>query len=129
MGASFRQDPSASSGGGAPAVLTLILGLWYVASPWIYGGGHSTNGGTWNSVVVGILIALFAAARLSNRVAIPAARWLDLVLGLWAFFSPWIFGFAGNQGQLINSIGVGICVFVLSLWGTGSSRPTVIRAR
>jgi hypothetical protein len=129
MSTSFKQDPNASSAGGAPAVLTLILGLWYVVSPWVYGGGHSTNGATWNSVVVGVLIALFAAARLSNRVAMPAARWLDLVLGLWAALSPWIFGYVGNQGWLINSLAVGVCVFVLSLWGTGTSRPTVIRAR
>ena len=129
MGTSFRQDPSTSGTGGAPAVLTLILGLWYVVSPWVYAGGHSTNGATWNNVVVGVLIALFAASRLNNRVTMPGARWLDLVLGVWAIVSPWIFGYAGDQSRLINSVGVGIAVFVLSLWGTGSSRPTVIRAR
>ena len=128
MGASFRQEPDVTSTGGAPAVITIILGLWYVVSPWVYGTTHSTNGATWNNVVVGILIALFAAARLRNRRAVPAARF-DLILGLWAFFSPWIFGYTGNEGMLINSLAVGVCVFVLSLWGTGSSRPTVIRAR
>ena len=129
MSAPNKQDPNAPSAGGAPAVLTLILGLWFVVSPWVYAGGHSTIGVTWNSVVVGILIALFAAARLNNRVAMPAARRFDLVLGLWVFFSPWIFRYVGNQGLLINSLAVGICVFVLSLWGTGTARPTVIRAR
>ena len=128
MGASSRQDPNVSSPGGPPAVITVILGLWYAVSPWVYGTAHSTNGAKWNNVVVGILIALFAAARLRNRVTVPAARF-DLILGLWAFFSPWIFGYTGNEGQLINSLAVGVCVFVLSLWGTGSSRPTVIRAR
>jgi hypothetical protein len=93
----------------------------------VYAGGHSTNGATWNSIVVGVLIALFAALRLNSRVTLPAARWFDLLLGVWVAVSPWIFGYTGDQSRLINSVAVGIAVFVLSLSGTGSSRPTVIR--
>jgi hypothetical protein len=37
------------------------------------------------------------------------------VLGIWAFFSPWIYGYVGNEHRFINSLCVGVIVFVLSI--------------
>lgn len=127
MGTPLGQETNTPRVSAGAAGLTLILGLWYIASPWIYGYANGNTASVWNSVIVGILIALFAATRLSNRGAMPAARWLDLLLGIWAFFSPWIFGYVRAEPRFINSLCVGVLVFVLSLWGTGTTRPGVVR--
>lgn len=41
--------------------------------------------------------------------------WVQLILGIWLFFSPWILGFAGSGGAAWNSyiIGVGVVVFAI----------------
>lgn len=129
MGTPLERDPNASRPGAGAAGLTLILGLWYIVSAWVYGSASSTAAAMWNSVVVGILIALFAAIRLNAREPRPTARWLDLLLGVWAFFSPWIYGFVPNEGRFINSLCVGIIVFALSISSSGSRPPTVVHMR
>ena len=129
MTAPLQQDPIVPRQQATGAAgLTVLLGLWYIVSPWVYGSAYASAAAVWNSVIVGILIALFAAARLWSRVPAPTARWIDLLLGIWAFFSPWIYGFVRNEGLFINSLCVGVLVFVFSLYGTGY-RPSVIRAR
>jgi hypothetical protein len=128
MGTPLERQPNASKPGVGAAGVTLIIGLWYIVSAWVYGPADSSAAAMWNSVVVGILIALFAAMRLSARAPKPTARWFDLLLGVWAFFSPWIFGFVGNEARFINSLGVGVIVFALSISMSGS-RPTVIHMR
>jgi hypothetical protein len=41
---------------------------------------------------------------------------VNLVLGIWVFFSPWIYGYASvNTGRFINSLCVGVIVFVFAL--------------
>ena len=128
MATPLEREPNPSRPGAGAAGLTLILGLWYIVSAWVYGPANSTGAAIWNSVIVGILIALFAAVRLSIRAPMPTARWLDLLLGIWAFFSPWIYGYVANEGRFINSLCVGAVVFALSVWNPGT-RPTVIHMR
>jgi hypothetical protein len=62
---------------------------------------------------VGALIAIFAAIRSSSGS--PAGwSWVNMFLGAWTFFSPWIFGYTASTGRFINSLCVGIAVFVIS---------------
>jgi hypothetical protein len=81
-------------------------------SPWVYGAAASPN--AWNSWIVGALIFIFAATRL-NRPRLASVSWLNVILGIWAFISPWIYGYAGNAGRLMNSLCVGAIVFVAAL--------------
>lgn len=46
----------------------VLLGLWFIASPWVF--GFSANGGAlWNSIVAGVLVAIlaFLSARKGNQ--------------------------------------------------------------
>jgi hypothetical protein len=49
-----------------------------------------------------------------------------MVLGIWAFFSPWIYGYVFNSGRFINSLCVGVIVFVLSIAAATMSRRTLV---
>jgi hypothetical protein len=94
-----------------PNGLSLILGVWLFVSPWVYGGFESS--GALNSWIVGALIVMLAAIRFGNA-PVPL-RLVSALLGVWVFVSPWVFRYAGNTGRLINSLGVGMLVFFLSL--------------
>jgi hypothetical protein len=42
--------------------------------------------------------------------------WCNLILGIWTFFSPWIYGYAStNTGRFINSLCVGVIVVVFCI--------------
>jgi hypothetical protein len=72
----------------------------------------STN--AWNSWIVGALIALFAAIRI-NQPSATGPSWVNSILGIWTFASPWIYGYAAYTERFINSLCVGVVVFVAAL--------------
>ncbi len=65
---------------------------------------------------------IVGAVRLGSPVYSAGLSWLNTVLGIWVFFSPWIYGYVGNTGRFINSLCVGVIVFVLSIVSAMSSR-------
>src|SRR5581483_12107246 len=103
----------------AAGIINILAGVWLFISPWIYGYGRDMS--AWNAWFIGFGIALIAAVRL----AAPAQSWLswiNCVLGIWTFFTPWIYGFAGDTARLVNCLVVGVIVFVL---GIASARTSV----
>jgi hypothetical protein len=46
----------------APAWLNLIFGIWMFVSPWAL--GFTAGAALWNGVIVGVLMVLFAIARM-----------------------------------------------------------------
>lgn len=94
-----------------PNALSLMLGIWLFVSPWVYGGAGSA--GALNSWIVGAVIVILAAIRFGNA-PVPL-RLVNALLGVWVFVSPWVYGYAGNTGRLINSLGAGMLIFFLSL--------------
>ncbi len=97
----------------AASVVVLLAGIWFFVSPWVYGA--YTHASAWNSWIVGALLFIFSCVRISRPAYSTALSWWNMVLGIWAFFSPWIYGYTGNQGRFINSLCVGVVVFVLSI--------------
>lgn len=110
----------------AASVICLLAGIWLFVSPWVYGA--YTSGNAWNSWIVGAAIFLLACVRVSRPAYSTGISWVNLVLGIWVFFSPWIYGYvAVNTGRFINSLCVGVIVFVFSLTsGVTATRLTRI---
>lgn len=107
---------------GAISWLNLLLGVWFFSSPWIFGAYTSPN--AWNAWITGALIVLFAAIRIGN----PGNKfysWLNTFLGVWIFASPWIFGYTGNTGRFVDSLCVGVIVFLVSISAWGSHTRTM----
>ena len=58
------------------------------------------------AAIVGLNLRTRDAANLS---------WLSIILSIWTFFSPWIYGYSTNTGRMVNSLCVGVVIFVLSV--------------
>lgn len=106
--------PNARAGiGGAKAasVICLLAGIWFFVSPWVYGA----TANAWNNWIVGAIIFIVGCARVSRPAYSTSLSWANAVLGIWVFCSPWIYSYTGNSGRFINSLCVGVIVFVLSV--------------
>lgn len=106
----------------ATATINVLAGIWLFVSPWVYQSGVDA----WNNWIVGALIILFAAIRLSSPVGTRGLSIANLILGAWTFASPWIYGYTGFTGRFINSLCVGVIVFILGVYGSSVifRRPT-----
>ena len=102
----------------AASTICMLAGIWLFVSPWVYGAG----GSAWNSWIVGALLFIVGLARIGSPMVSAGLSWFNTLMGIWVFFSPWIFGYVGNEGRFINSLCVGVIVFVLSIASAMASR-------
>jgi hypothetical protein len=100
----------------ATAMVNLLVGFWLFISPWVYGFYKAPV--AWNSWIVGMLIAGFAAIRLSKPLTMRGLSVFNLFLGAWTFASPWIYGYTGSTNRFLNSLCVGAIVFILAAYGS-----------
>ncbi len=123
---SAKMDPAAPANGAkAASTIVLLAGIWFFVSPWVYGAYTTSN--AWNSWIVGAILFILACIRVGRPIYSTALGWCNMVLGIWAFFSPWIYGYTGNSGRFINSLCVGVVVFVLSIASVRlASRSTAV---
>lgn len=105
--------------------LNFLAGLWLIISPWVFGATMRGTGAAWNSVIVGIIIAVFAAIRFFAPRSAVGLSWINALLGVWMIISPWIYGYAANAAWLWNSIILGIIVVVLGVWSATGARGGV----
>jgi len=103
-------------------LVTLIPGIWLVASPWAL--GHAAEEASrmfYNAVIAGLATIVFAIADtyLTNERSEPpivkAVVGL-LAVGLWTVGSPWILGFNAQRDMMISTVAAGVVVAVVSLW-------------
>lgn len=108
----------------ATSTICLLAGIWFFISPWIYRAYTSAN--AWNCWIIGGFIVLFGIIRLSRPAYSTALGWCNMILGIWTFFSPWIYGYTSDQGRFINSLCVGVIIFVFSIASVRISRRTTV---
>jgi hypothetical protein len=117
---SKNNDSSLKIGAG----LSFLLGIWWFASPWIY-GVYRSEGSSYNNWVVGVLITMFAALRYVSPATTRGLSYANMVSGAWVFASPWIFSYSHASGRFVNSLCVGGIVFIASIYSSLSTRhPT-----
>lgn len=103
--------------------VNLVLGLWVFVTPWVLqhtmatGAGASgavTSAAMWNLFIVGIAIALLAAAALFAFQVWE--EWINLALGAWLLVSPWVPGFSASALLAWNAVIVGALVLLFAGW-------------
>ena len=104
----------------AASTICLLAGIWFFVSPWVYGAAAQPS--AWNCWIIGGFMVLFGILRISRPAYSTALSWCNMVLGIWTFFSPWIYGYTGNSGRFINSLCIGVIVFVFSIASASMAR-------
>jgi hypothetical protein len=118
----------ADDGGSTASAVNLVAGLWLIISPWVFAAvGPGEQGGFWNSIIVGVVIAALAASRLYGATAWPS--WVNALLGGWVVVSPFVFAYTGNAAWTWNSVIVGVIVLILGITSATAAEPTAERAR
>jgi hypothetical protein len=106
--------PNASKSGSS---IVLLVGMWFYASPWVY--GSYLLSGSWNNWIIGAGIAILAIVRLSTAdlKRTQWISWINCLLAILIFLSPWIYQYADNTDRLINSACVGVILFAVAMFG------------
>jgi uncharacterized membrane protein HdeD (DUF308 family) len=90
------------------SALNVLAGVWLLVSPWVLGTFWAPIAGL-NALLVGGAVAILAAIRLRTpNTAILS--WTNLLLGVWLFTSPFVFGFYVNSAATANAAIVGLVI-------------------
>jgi len=96
----------------------LVLGIWLAVSPWVLAYAHEVTP-AWNAHIVGIVIAVAAAAAL---IAFHRwEEWVNAALAAWLIVSPYLLGFSALYAALWNQLAVGVLVGALAIWAAVSA--------
>jgi len=94
--------------------VTLGLGVWIAASPWILGFDAERGIPTWNAVIVGLLVVVLSAIDLD-----APAKWEEgamVVLGAWSMLSAPVLGFMSDRDATMSMFWSGLLVVVFAGW-------------
>lgn len=101
------------------SIINLLAAIWLFVSPWVY--RVYSNHDSWNSWIVGGLIGILALIRLANPIGTRGLSVINLILGAWVFVSPWVYGYTVDTGRFVNSLCVGVIVFIAGLVGSSAT--------
>jgi SPW repeat len=118
--------------------INIVAGLWLIIAPFVL-GYDEIQAALWNDVVVGIIVAAFAVARVARPLMNPSLSWINAVLGLWLIVAPFVLAYGGQiealaaegavggaQTAMWNDVIVGVIVLVLGAWSALSSRGRTV---
>jgi hypothetical protein len=104
--------------------LNVLAGFWLIASAFFF-GLNGQPAAVWNTFIVGIVVVVFASIRAAKPRQTNGLSWINFLLGVWLFVSPWVFHYT-YMPSWWNSIVLGIVVGVLGLFSALSfpARPS-----
>lgn len=97
-----------------PNGLLLLLAIWLFVSPWAL-MAPAMGAWAWNSWAVGVVMGVLSLVALAQLA--EWEDWINLVLGVWLFLSPWFFGYTNMRSIAWNSYIVGALVGIIAIWG------------
>ena len=90
-------------------IVTLVSGLWMMVAPDLLGFGQRASD---NGHIIGPLIISFTVISLSESTR--NVKWLNLLLGAWLIFAPWILGY-DEMAPFVSDYAVGLMNLILVL--------------
>lgn len=94
----------------------IVMGFWLIAAPWIYGYVDGGGPGTWNNLIAGAMLSVFAYLRYRAPDSASTLSWINLLLGIWVALSPWMYGYTGDLARTFNNVTLGILIAAFALW-------------
>ena len=99
--------------------INMAIGVWLILAPFIlsYASGLAAIR---NDIVVGAVVLVFSLIGLgATRNA--GLRWVNILLGIWLLFSPFMFGYAAYAAPFWNDIIFGALVIIFAAIGVASA--------
>lgn len=100
--------------------INVILGIWLIVTPYVF--SYTTSAAKWNQTILGIVVLVLAALRLTAL----RQQWISFLNGLaavWLVIAPFILSYNRTVAYW-NEVVVGIIVGVLAFWNSGISLNT-----
>jgi hypothetical protein len=88
----------------------VMLGTWLIMSPFVLNYTR-VPAAMWNSIAVGVVVALTALARGTGRsYKQTGCNWLNVLSAIWLITAPFILGFSKQLRPLWNDVILGVVV-------------------
>ncbi len=101
--------------------VNILVGVWLVLAPFAL-RFHQVEAAFWNSVIVGVVMAIVAMLRAFKPLRFQALSWASIVFGLWLLVSPFLLGFGTMIAPTLSHLLIGVIVTVLALWSALGAR-------
>jgi hypothetical protein len=101
--------------------INILLGIWVIVSPWVFGYRAVGPAAIWNGVIVGALIAILAACRYLSPRARTGLSWVNMSLALWILICPVVYGYTANLGGVLDNVILGVAIASLAVWSEAAS--------
>ena len=109
------------------SVLNVIAGIWLIISPFALGYANpGLRGAEWDTVVIGIVVAVLAWIRAANPLHFVGLSWINFVLGIWLLISPFVLRYSAQPTAMWNDVIMGIIVIVLSICSAAATRSPAV---
>jgi hypothetical protein len=99
----------------------ILLGVWLLASPWIFGYEAAGAAATWNSVLVGALVAILAACNALSPHPRTGLYWINVLLALWTLISPLRYGYSANTAGFVDNLVLALLIAALAISGDAAT--------
>jgi hypothetical protein len=101
--------------------INILLGIWLLVSPWVFGYQAAGSAAIWNSVIVGVLIAILAASNCFSRRTRTGLNWINVLLALWIMISPLVYGYTANTGGLEDNLVLALLIAAFAICSDGAT--------
>jgi hypothetical protein len=102
--------------------LSLLLGAWVAASPWIWGYDDVAGAVPADVVTGGAVVALTLAS-----IAFPSLAALSVLAGLWLVTAPWLIGYGDHDGPVgLSDVLAGLAIAALAIADLASAARRVV---
>jgi SPW repeat len=101
--------------------MNILLGIWLLVSPWVFGYQAAGSAAMWNSVIVGALIAILGASNCFSQRIHTSPNWINVLLALWTMISPLVYGYTANTGGLGDNVILAILIAAFAVCSDGAA--------
>lgn len=101
--------------------INILAGLWLILAPFALDYA-TVEAALWNSVIVGIAVAVMAIVRVTQPREYEGVSWVNFVLGIWLVVSPFVLNLMNIEALVWNNIIVGVIVLALAATSAMATR-------
>jgi hypothetical protein len=121
-GSGHRVDTRAAGFWSDLSWVSVLLGAWVVASPWIWGYDDVAGAVSTDAVTGGAIVVLTLAG-----IVLPSLNALTVAAGLWLVLAPWIVGYGSEGGPVgLSDVIAGIAIAALGIAALTAASKRVV---